>query len=330
MKNMILTIIALQTLFGYAQNVTKMEYFLDSDLGFGLNNIVSITVGPDITQNIAVAIPSGATLGFHKIYLRAKADNGIWSQTVRKNITVIEQNHANNVIKGEYFFDADPSVAAAFSFAISDQNSDINQAFLAQVAANASVGYHKLYGRVKDALGKWSHTFRKNIQVVKNDGAIHIVEVESFYNSDLEFGNGSLLVLANPQSDGSWIVNLPYPAGNYNVVTPNPYLFLRVKDSDGQWSQTVFPDQINPLLSNFEVFGNHPVSIYPNPASNQLQIQIADAVKSVSVYDLNGRRHNVFVENENKTVHVSALAAGLYLLSVETSSGNASVKFVKN
>ena len=332
MKKLILALFALQIISAvYAQNnVTKIEYFFDADNGFGLNNIVAIAPNSDITAPISGTVPAGFSSGFHKLYMRPKADNGKWGQTTRMNVTVIPQDLTNNAILGEYFFDSDPSVAAAFPFSISPQSIDINQSFLAQVLANSTIGYHKLYGRIKDAQGNWSHTFRKNVQVVETDGVIDIVEIESFYGSDLEFGNCSALVLANPQPDGTWIVNLPYPVGNYNITNPNPFLFLRVKDSNGQWSHTTYPDIIDTLLSTTNNFDTKKIAIYPNPTSKDVNINIDEPITSVLIYDVNGRKCDVNLNGEMKTVDVSSLSTGMYLIAIETQSGISKIKFVKN
>ncbi len=108
------------------------------------------------------------------------------------------------------------------------------------VAATAglSAGYHKLYGRVLDNNGKWSLTFRRNIEIYKSDTP-YITKAEYFFTTDQGFGNCTPVVFATPSADGSFSFNIPLneiPAGADT-------LFIRVQDSSGnRWSITQIKD----------------------------------------------------------------------------------------
>ena len=256
-------------------NITQIEYFVDSDLGVGSNSIINVAVpDTDITQTITVPLAGSLSLGYHKLYVRVRDNNGNWSHTSRKNIQVVPTQVTNNVMEGEYFIDNDPQFALAFPVTISPQDTDIVQAFMAQIPGTLSIGYHKLYGRVKDGFGNWSHTFRRNIDVVPVDVVNPVMVIEYFMGNDLMFGNCSDSMTINPQPDGSWTFHVPYPAGGYNFADT---VFIRVKDSlNNFWSHTVRLDSIDP---NFgvgfaEMENDIQFSMYPNPATAQVTLQL--------------------------------------------------------
>jgi len=93
-------------------------------------------------------------------------------------------------------------------------------------------------------------------------------------------------------------------------------------------SRIVLPGNNNWLTVEEE--SNVEFSIYPNPANNQLTIKSEIDFVSFSIFDLTGR----LVNNDlitNKTISVSNLETGIYILKVVNAHGEiAEQKFVKN
>lgn len=69
------------------------------------------------------------------------------------------------------------------------------------------------------------------------------------------------------------------------------------------------------------------LKLYPNPVSEKLTIELDGEVTSLKIYDLNGR--DIEVSNTGKTLDLSHLSAGIYLLSIRTLEGEAMKKIVK-
>ncbi|MEN3322358.1 T9SS type A sorting domain-containing protein [Mariniflexile soesokkakense] len=328
MKKSILIWFLYVTIAGiYAQSpITQVEYFLDSDNGFGNNTLVAITPNTTISENILATIPPSTSIGYHKLYFRTKDTDGNWSKTTRTHIEIIKPQTQNNVIVGEYYLDSDPTYSQGTSFVINPQSTDITQDFISQIPINASIGYHKLYGRVKDVYENWSHTFRKNIEIIENNGNLDIVEIEYFFGSDLTFGNSNIITVRNPQPDHTELFQVPYPAGPYNF---NDVLYVRTKDSYGKWSHTTILDAIDTGLNTNELEVKM-FSLFPNPVKDVLHIKSNNtfSIETISIYDMTGK--NVYKTNKNKQViNISTLSSGIYLLKLNTSIGNASYKILK-
>ncbi|PXW18150.1 MULTISPECIES: T9SS type A sorting domain-containing protein [unclassified Chryseobacterium] len=69
------------------------------------------------------------------------------------------------------------------------------------------------------------------------------------------------------------------------------------------------------------------LSIYPNPATDIVKITTPNKIKHVEVYDMSGKRVDATFNGDQ--VNVSRLAAGAYLLNVETEGRNFTEKFIK-
>jgi hypothetical protein len=235
MKTFIAILFLLDIAFtSVAQEVVQAEYFLDADAGFGQNKTVGFTPATDGSFSFTVDL-SGVSPGFHSLYFRMKGSDGAWSHTSTRNIEVLASESINNIVSGEYYFDADPGFGAANNITISTPDSAILENFMA-ATASLSVGYHKLYGRLKDQFGNWSLTFSRNTEVIRT-GDYPVTQVEYFFGSDAGIGINPSLVFANPVIDGAFEFTIPANQVPQNADT----LFLRVSDNpNGNWSLTAY------------------------------------------------------------------------------------------
>lgn len=81
--------------------------------------------------------------------------------------------------------------------------------------------------------------------------------------------------------------------------------------------------------NNFQVNFN----LYPNPASDHLNMELCDQnIKHgrVEIVDLTGKiLYNYHVDDLNKTINISNLSTGIYLLHLHTPSGDKTQRFIK-
>ncbi|MCD2260539.1 DUF7619 domain-containing protein [Psychroserpens luteolus] len=72
------------------------------------------------------------------------------------------------------------------------------------------------------------------------------------------------------------------------------------------------------------------VSIYPNPTNGLITIDSKLVIKSVRLYDVQGRKVQDFIISENQTIDISNVSKGVYLLEIRTDSGISNLKILKN
>ncbi|HRG94083.1 MAG TPA: hypothetical protein PLZ10_14095, partial [Chitinophagaceae bacterium] len=93
------------------QFVTKMEYFIDTDPGFGAGTDIPVTAATDISGFVAGINTNLLTAGSHQLYIRTKNNEGRWSITGARSF-IVDENPAypaspaspGNISFLEYFF----------------------------------------------------------------------------------------------------------------------------------------------------------------------------------------------------------------------------------
>lgn len=150
-------------------------------------------------------------------------------------------------------------------------------------------------------------TDTSTLSAIKNIGKKPAVErlVHSLNIGNVSNGNASVSVDILPNEAGH-LLSFVYSAGNG---------FILQKFGD--------------IASNTAELDFSAFKMYPNPASDVLNIQSEQIIKRVVIHDVNARIvRSMSVENTQLTMDISVFQEGLYLLSVETSKGIYSQKLL--
>ncbi|MCA0362994.1 MAG: hypothetical protein LCH67_03055 [Bacteroidetes bacterium] len=240
MKKIFLSILLLGC-FGQsiAQSIQRIEYFIDTDPGFGAGVAVPFSGTTTATANLSIPLGSGLAVGFHKFYLRAKNTNGTWSMVQQQNFFKTNLPSATpNIVKLEYFIDADPGFGLANDLSITSGQS-VTKALNIPLPSNLPLGFHKFYIRAKDASGKWSVVYQQNF--FKTDilpAPPNIVKMEYFVDSDPGFGSATDFPITTSQTLNLENINFTLPPG---LLEGDHVLYVRVKDANGKWSMVSSP-----------------------------------------------------------------------------------------
>jgi len=216
-----------------AQNITRIEYFFNTDPGFGqATALTGYTPFADIA-NFPASINLGSVpMGVNNLYIRARDANGNWSITNVIPFVKVDIS-TNNIVRAEYFFNSDPGFGKATAITGYTPSTDVVQFQLSINLGSVPMGVNNLYVRAKDGNGNWSIT--NVIAFVKVDVSTpDIVKAEYFLNTDPGFGKATpvtLPVSANISQQALTFDIASAPLGVNNV-------YLRTKDSKGSWSLT--------------------------------------------------------------------------------------------
>lgn len=237
-----------------AQEIVLAEYFIDSegDEGFGSGTFVELTPAEDGTWELPVEISAELAPGFHKLYLRVKDTNGSWSHTVMRNLDVALESVEPEIVEFEYFIDFEnEGYGSAVSVPVNPIGDDIEQTITFELSEELDPGFHKMYGRFKDSNGHWSHTFMRNVEIVKNDAASLVFTMEYFFQEDYGFGTASALDLMPGEEDGTWEVVIPIAD---ILEADDAPLSLRVRSTPEQeWSHTVRESEMVICVTDSEI-----------------------------------------------------------------------------
>ena len=303
------------SLASLSQNVVQAEYFIDTDLGYGNNTLVSLTPAADGTFPLSIPVSSYQP-GYHKLYIRTKDDNGNWSLSARRNIEVLASEAKTTVVTGEYFIDSDPGFGMGMPIVIGTPDSSIVLQNFSAAAASLSEGYHKLYGRLMDNLGRWSITFRRNMEVYKNENN-NVINGEYFFTTDEGFGNCSAVTFSVPAADGSFTIDIPRSSIPMGADT----LFVRVRDDiESRWSMTQILGNISGVLPltllNFNVTKQDEVAQLTWETSDEINTSYfdiqrsTDGVNFTTVRRVNAAGTSVLRHDYSYADDISGLPAG--------------------
>jgi hypothetical protein len=218
-----------------AANVSKLEYFVDSDPGFGNGTPVSITPGANISNVSWTVDITGLSNGFHNIFIRSKDNAGNWSIT-NKWLFFKDILPAANVSKLEYFVDTDPGFGNGTAVSITP-GANISDLLIPVNTTALSEGFHKIFLRSRDNNGSWSITNRYGFFKEFVPSPLNVKTGEYFFDTDPGFGNGTVIPFTDPK--GNDIADFSF-AADISPLLNNAahYLFVRILDSSNKWSLT--------------------------------------------------------------------------------------------
>jgi Secretion system C-terminal sorting domain len=304
--------------------ITGIEYFIDSNPGFGsgtpLTGFISSVNINNFNGNVNI---TGLPAGFHRIYFRSKDADGKWSLSNNAffdnyNVPVYATAPiaAGAITYIEYFIDADPGFGSGTSLTGFTSSPNINNFNGTANLGALPMGFHRIYFRSKDANGKWSLTnnaFFDNytVPIYNNAPAAvgNIVQLEYFLdNNDLGFGNCTQI----PVTPNTNIVNLN---ANINITGLAPgvhRLFIRSKDANGKWA-----------LTNFSIFDNSSTIPYPfAPAAPTNIVQVEYFLDNNDLGFGNCTQipvtPNTTIVNLNANVNITGLIQGVHRLFIRS------------
>jgi len=234
-----------------ATNISKLEYFVDTDPGLGLATNVTITAAPDVSNVVIPIDISGYNNGFHILYVRSLDDNGRWVINNRWAF-VKQQVSSANINKLEYFVDTDPGYGLAANVSITT-SANVNDVVIPIDVTATANGFHTLYLRSKDDAGRWSIANRW-VFAKETAAGTNINKLEYFVDTDPGYGNATNVTITAGANLNDVIIPIDVTSYSYGFHQ----VYIRSKDNADRWSianHWVFvKDKVQPALIKGEYF----------------------------------------------------------------------------
>ncbi|SOE21178.1 hypothetical protein SAMN06298216_1650 [Spirosomataceae bacterium TFI 002] len=221
----------------FAQNINRIEYFVDTDPGFGNGTTITFTAASTINETFAVPLAAVGD-GFHFVSIRAKDDVNKWSTVVVRPFykeRIFGATAPFGVVTAmEYFIDNDPGFGngTAVTFTAATTTNDLT--FVAPLTSTTD-GLHWLSIRAKDNANRWStvvvRPFLKEIVPVSL-ALSNITHIEYFIDTDPGFGNGTAVSF----TPNTTLSNLAITANLTGVSNGSHRIFIRAKNANNKWS----------------------------------------------------------------------------------------------
>jgi hypothetical protein len=220
-----------------ATNITKAEYFFDVDPGNGFGVNVPISTSASITT--AFNTPTTAlSPGFHTLHFRTKDDRDKWSIAHIQTFYIVPpppSSPSNNLVKAEYFFDADPGQGNGVTLTIA-ASSTHNNSFPIPITG-LTEGFHRLNVRYKDNANTWSIAHQQIFYVLPQNSlpATNVTRVEYYVDTDPGYGQATAATITT----GPNVDLTPMTVNTTGVPSGNHVLYVRARDDKGFWSDVV-------------------------------------------------------------------------------------------
>ena len=218
-------------------DITAMEYYIDTDPGFGSATAIVVATGNlvDIPNEIIAA--SALPVGFHTLGIRSKNTDGIWGFAEKREFFIppgtISDPPSADIQALEYFFDNDPGFGSATAITISTgQLIDLNPL----IPESLSSGYHTIFIRAKNADGTWGISESRPVYIKSSipGGSITDITKIEYYFDGADPGIGSAIDL--PITPGQIIdlntVDVPTSA---SLIDGQHTITFRAQNGDGVW-----------------------------------------------------------------------------------------------
>ena len=213
---------------GARPDVIQMEYFIDTDPGFGLARPLTITPGKDVVKGFGIEF-AGLTIGIHQVVVRVKDSENSWSIAAADLFYAFPPVTAP-VTRMEYFIDTDPGFGNGTNVPVTS-GIDVSKVF--QINTTGLVpGIHLLSVRVMDANGVWS-ILSSTIFILSEESVASLVNAEYFQDIDPGYGNGTP-ILITPGKD----ITAGFTIDTTGWGNTQHDIFLRLKNLKSDWSLT--------------------------------------------------------------------------------------------
>lgn len=211
---------ALAAATAVAQEPVRVEYFYDSDPGYGKATAISgVQAGDNALQLDLGTLKPGS----HLLCVRSQDSRGLWSTTVSRSIYVTKECPSAPV-KLEYFIDADPGYGKGKALSVAEGESQ-----LALDLTGTACGAHMLSLRVMDDVSNWSTVMARTIYVCEPRG---FTALEYYFdNSDPGEGKGAQVAVPS-----EWDTEFTFDVDVEGLGEGDHYLCVRGKGQDGVWS----------------------------------------------------------------------------------------------
>jgi hypothetical protein len=231
----------------YAQTAPafdRVEYYLDTDPGYGLGTAVTLpaTPGTDLAAIPFTVNLTSVSAGFHSLFIRSRAGGNNWSQTYRQIFykePVTSTAPVPALAGAEYYLDTDPGYGLGTAIPITGGGTNAAGIAFTVGLGSVSAGFHSLSVRSRDVNGAWSQTYRQIFYVegsTTNAPPANLAVVEYFVDSDPGYGQGSSTAITG---GGTNAVGVGFTVNLGTLSVGFHTLYYRVRDAANNWSQTL-------------------------------------------------------------------------------------------
>lgn len=296
-----------------AQQVVHGEYWIQEDLGFGLNQPFLVPATADSTLMFHVDL-SGRPPGHYTLGFRTRDNDGRWGHTQFAPALVIESPFTPGLDRTEAFLNSDPGFGAGDVLWTGGVQEVADTTVLPDLSA-AHIGHNTLFVRTRSVDGHWGHTNTVPVLVIPAPTTPLVDAVEVFVvdgGPDPGFGMAQPFTGFPPTIEMVDTLTSDVPF----ALTTGQRLAVRSHDDLGRWGHTNFIDSITVEFHNDlgSLWNGSRLEVHPNPFTESFTLRSED-LRPVRVVLYGPAGGKVFdqVVTGGATIDMAGLASGAYV-----------------
>lgn len=208
--------------------VTRMEYFVDTDPGYGNGTAVTIVPGQNVNAFFPIN-PVSMAPGMHFVTVRAMDESGRWSVVSSDPYVYLPELVNRPVTRLEYFMDADPGYGNGTGLSITPGMKV--SAFFPVNPASPEPGMHFISVRAMDDNRRWSVVSTYPYVHLPDTMSRLITRLEYFIDHDPGYGMGvNVPVAAGDRVEAIFFPDTDTLSGGMHFV------HVRAMNADRLWS----------------------------------------------------------------------------------------------
>lgn len=261
-----------------ALQIVAAECFWDNDPGQGNGStLLAINGNFDEALETAIGSISPPSLGFHKISIRIKDTDNHWGPVFSAVVQVTNVSTTTiasvKLTAAELFWDTDPGQGNGTAMLAFNGNFDeAMEKVLKTTAVPSTVGFHKLFVRVRDNQNVWGPTFSAVVEVQANTVStimptIKVAAAEYFFDNDPGPGDATTM-LAFDGNFNSAIEKIKGGSIPAPVAMGYHTLYMRVQDGASNWGPVFGTVVYIDTTINFIAQINGPSQLCPSALRN--------------------------------------------------------------
>ncbi|MGF1556829.1 T9SS type A sorting domain-containing protein [Paucihalobacter sp.] len=180
---------------GGAESITAIEYFIDTDPGFGNGNAISVNTNAGNTTQTAAINLGDLDLGFHNLYIRTQDDLGVWSLYDKRLFFVTPPQEVSPIVAAEYFYDTDPGFGNGTPVNLIPTG-NLDEFTVDLSTADLTCDFHDFYIRLINEDGTWS-LYDYGLEVEVFDNANPTIVVFSNITIELDASGQGFITIDN-------------------------------------------------------------------------------------------------------------------------------------
>jgi hypothetical protein len=333
---------------GAAPKIERIEYYFDTDPGYG--NGIAVSIVPNANfSNLALNIDmTPLKAGVHVFGIRALDSLGGWSLDNKwlflKPYPAPKTIIAPKITRVEYYVDNDPGYGSATALSIIP-NSNISNAVINIDLTPLAQGVHIVGVRSQDSVGAWSQdnrwVFLKKYNTVPAIPQPNVTNVEYYVDIDPGYGKATPVSIVPGQD----LSNISFPVSLTSLGNGQHFIGIRSKDANGAWSldnkyafnitapagllskvhKLTMDTLVTSLKLQYNPVHQQAILLYTSPVNDRVSIRVVDNAGNV----VTNRQVNVYKGVNPVTLETAALAQGIYIVQTMGAKKALSVKMLK-